>query len=62
MSHDLKLALGAGALYAAAEVYLGDRYPLRDPFPLPARMAVAGGLAVLCVMVAAQFVDDRRTT
>lgn len=62
MNRDLQLAFAAGALYAGAEVFLGERYPLRDPFPLPTRMAVAGGLAVLCVLVASQFVDnDRRT-
>lgn len=54
MNRDLQLALTAGALYAGAEVFLGERYPLRDPMPLPVRMGVAGGLAVLCVVAASK--------
>lgn len=59
MNRDLQLALTAGALYAGAEVFLGERYPLRDPMPLPVRMGVAGGLAVLCVVVASHLVNAR---
>lgn len=56
LSRDLQLALVAGVIYAGTEVYLGDRYPLRDPIPLPTRMAFAGGLAVLCTLAASLLV------
>lgn len=50
----MQLALGAGLFYAASEIYLGDKFPLRDPVPLPTRMLFSGGLATLCVLVAAK--------
>ena len=56
MNRDMKLALAAGAVYAGAEVFLGEQYPLRDPVSLPVRMAVAGGLAVLATLLASQLV------
>lgn len=58
MSRDLQIAGTAAALYAATEIYLGHKYPLRDPMPLPTRMAVAGGLAFLTVIVAEKLVND----
>lgn len=56
MSRDLQVAGASAALYALAETYLGKRYPLRDPMPLTARMAVAGGLAFLTVVVAQKLI------
>ena len=41
----LPYALAAFAVAALLEYPLGKKYPLRDPVSLPARMAVAGGLA-----------------
>lgn len=56
MNRDTKLAATAGLVYAGAEVWLGRKYPLAQPMPLPARMAVAGGLAVLSVLLASRLV------
>jgi hypothetical protein len=38
-------AVAAFCVAALLEYPLGKKYPLRDPVSLPARMAVAGGLA-----------------
>lgn len=59
MRHELKVDATSAALYAAAEVWLGKKYPLRDPMPLPARMAVAGGLAFLTIVVAEKLVAPK---
>lgn len=56
MTRDFQLALTSGALYAASEIWLGQKFPLAKPIPLPVRMAVAGGLAVLAVVLAGKIV------
>lgn len=56
MTRDMKIAVGAALIYAGAEVFLGERFPLRDPVPLTTRMAVAGGLAAVCVLLAGHLV------
>lgn len=56
MSRDLKIAVGASALYAGIEIWLGQKYPLKSPVSLPLRMAVAGGLTFLTVMLAEKLV------
>jgi len=63
MTRDMKIAAASAAMYAASEVYLGKKYPLKDPMPLPARMAVAGGLAFLTVVLAEKILppDDKGT-
>ena len=56
MSRDLKIAAGSAALYAAAEIWLGAKYPLKDPVKLPVRMLAAGGLALATVLLAERLV------
>ena len=58
MTRDTKLALGAAAVAAAIEYPLGQKYSLVEPVALTTRMAVAGALAFVGVMVAAQLVKE----
>lgn len=58
MNKNMKLALGAAAVAAAIEYPLGQKYPLATPVSLSTRMAVAGGLAFVGVLVAAQFIKE----
>lgn len=57
-TNHLKLATGAALVAAAIEYPLGQKYPLATPVSLPTRMAVAGGLAFIGVLVAAQFIKE----
>ena len=61
MTRDTKIALGAAAVGAAAEIWVGQAYPLRDPVPLPTRMAFSAAWALLAVVLAQQVVgaDDK---
>lgn len=58
MTRDMKLALGAAAVAAAIEYPLGQKFPLATPVAITNRMAVAGGLAFVGVLVAAQFIKE----
>jgi hypothetical protein len=58
MTRDTKLALGAAAVAAAIEYPLGQKYPLAQPVDITTRMAVAGGLAFVGVLVAAQLFKE----
>lgn len=58
MTRDMKIAAGSAALYALVEMWLGQQYPLAKPVPLPVRMAVAGGLAFLTVVLAEKVVNS----
>lgn len=58
MNTTTKLALGAGVVAALIEYPLSKRFPLATPVPAPTRMAVAAGLAIVGVFVAAQFVKE----
>ena len=62
MTRDMKIAIGAAVVGAAAEVWVGQAYPLRDPVPLPTRMAFSGAWAFLAVFVAQKLVapDDKK--
>jgi len=58
VNKELKLATGAALVAAAIEYPLGKKYPLATPVGLPVRMAVAGGLAFVGVLVASRFIKD----
>lgn len=60
MTRDMKIAATSAAMYAATEIYLGKKYPLKEDFPLGTRMAVAGGIAFLCVIASEKLIppDD----
>ena len=58
MNNTTKLALGAAAVAAAIEYPLGKKFPLATPVSLPTRMAVAGGLAFIGVLVASRFIKE----
>lgn len=58
MNRDMKLALGAAAVAAAIEYPLGQKFPLATPVSITTRMAVAGGLAFVGVLVAAQLMKE----
>lgn len=58
MNKELKLATGAALVAAAIEYPLGRKFPLATPVSLPTRMAVAGALAFVGVMVAARFIKE----
>ena len=59
MKNVTKLALGAGLVAAAIEYPLGKRYPLAQPVSLTVRMSVAAGLAIIGVLVASRFLDEK---
>ena len=56
-----KTALLAGVVYAAAEYPLGETYPLAKPIDLSTRMAVAGGLAIVSVLVAEWLLGEKQS-
>lgn len=58
MNRDTKLALGAAAVAAAIEYPLGQKFPLAQPVAITTRMAVAGSLAFVGVLVAAQLLKE----
>ena len=58
MTNTTKLALGAAAVAAALEYPLSQKFPLATPVPVGTRMAVAGGLAFVGVLIAAQFMKE----
>ena len=55
----LQLATGAAVVASIIEYPLGQKYPLATPVSLPVRMAVAGGLAFVGVIVASYLLDAR---
>lgn len=60
MTRDFKVAAVSSAIYAATEIYLGKKYPLKEEVSLGTRMAFAGGIAFLCVTLAEKMIppDD----
>lgn len=61
MNPTTKLALTAGLVAAALEIPLAKRYPLATPVSAPVRLAFAGGLAFLGVVIAARLLGPQES-